>query len=47
MELKYQEPGDKKIEKCFDLSEGQKEALAAQARAAAERARAAKEKAEA
>ena len=42
MEQQYQEPGERKIEKKFDLSDSQKEALAAQAKAAAEKAAAAK-----
>ncbi len=42
MDQQYQEPGERKIEKKFDLSDSQKEALAAQAKAAAEKAAAAK-----
>ncbi len=42
MGQQYQEPGSEKIEKKFDLSDKQKEALAAQAKAAAEKAAAAK-----
>ena len=42
MGRKYQEPGEEKIAKTFDLSDSQKEVLAAQAKAAAERAAAAK-----
>ena len=42
MDRQYQEPGEKKIEKKFDLSDKQKEALAEQARIAAEKAAAAK-----
>ncbi len=42
MDRQYQEPGTEKIEKKFDLSDSQKEALAAQAKAAAEKAAAAK-----
>ena len=43
----YQEPGDMKITKSFDLSDSQKAVLAEQARVAAERAAAAKAAAEA
>ena len=42
MDRQYQEPGERKIEKKFDLSDKQKEALAEQARIAAEKAAAAK-----
>ena len=42
MGQQYQEPGSEKIEKKFDLSDKQKEALAEQARIAAEKAAAAK-----
>ena len=41
MENTYQEPGDMMITQTFELSDKQKEALAAQAKAAAERAAAA------
>ncbi|MCR5625834.1 MAG: 4Fe-4S dicluster domain-containing protein [Lachnospiraceae bacterium] len=42
MEHEYQEPGNEKITKVFDLTEAQKERLAEQARIAAEKAAAAK-----
>ena len=42
MDKQYQEPGSEKIENVFELSDKQKEVLAAQAKAAAEKAAAAK-----